>query len=249
MRTVSVKSAARVLDVLELVSTLREGIGVNELARRLEIPNSSASALIATLQGRGYLALEADGYRLAETYREAGWVGGTQALLMRAAQPVMQRLTHATGESSFLGVLTRSNDVRYVQKAVSQHPLRYDGDLSQIRPAYCISIGTVMLAGFSDAALDAYLGSRKLLAVTPRTVTDPAALRKMIERVRKLGHARMSDSHVMGTSGVAAPVRRGERVVAGLAVMAPTHRFELQPDAIVAATVAAAQEISQVLSQ
>ncbi|MGE0798443.1 MAG: IclR family transcriptional regulator [Lautropia sp.] len=249
MRTVSVKSAARVLDLLELVSTLREGIGVNALARRLAMPNSSASALVATLEGRGYLKLAADGYRLAEAYREGGWIGGTQALLLRAAQPAMQRLTAATGESSFLGVLTRGNEVRYLHKAVSQNPLRYDVDLSLIRPAYSISCGIVMLAGMSDEACNAYLGSCELVAVTPRTIADPDALRRMIRRARKLGYARMADSHVMGTSGVAAPIRRGDRVVAGLAVIAPTHRFELQPDAIVAATVAAAAEIGEAIPQ
>ena len=130
MRTVSVKSAARILDVLELLSGLQEGIGLNELARRLDIPKSSASALIATLEGRGYVRSAPDGVALVDAFRDGGWVGGKTATLLRHARPAMQRLSRHTGESCFLGTPTRSFDVQYVEKVVSESALRYDADLS-----------------------------------------------------------------------------------------------------------------------
>lgn len=249
MRTVSVKSAARILDVLELASTLRQGIGVNELGRRLNIPKSSASSLVSTLEGRGYLQADADGYRLADCYRESGWVGGNNAELLRHSRPVMQRLTLATGESCFLGVVTPSLDVQYADKVISDNPLRYDGDLSFTRPAYCTSIGWVILGGMSDAALDEYLASRELVAVTPKTVTDPSKIKRAVRESRTRGCATIADSHVLGASGAAAPIVRGGRVIAGVAVIAPTERFNRQPDQIVHAVKSAAREISQALQR
>jgi DNA-binding IclR family transcriptional regulator len=235
--------------MLELLSGLQAAVGVNELSRRLGIPKSSASMLVATLQDRGYVMATPEGILLAEEHRGAGWVGGRVAHLRRHARPVMQRLSRETGESCFLGVATRSFDIQYVDKAVSESALRYDADLALVRPAYCTSIGWVMLASLNPEQLERYFAGRTLSRLTPRTVTDEDAIRASVAETRRRGFATISDSHVLGTSGVAAPVHRQGRVVAGLAVIAPSERFSLKADANIANTVAAADELSQALAR
>ncbi len=230
-----------------MLSALREPIGVNEIARRLAMPKSSASALVATLHERGYAVSGAGGVALAEAYRDAAWVGGATAALLRCARPAMQRLSRVTGESCFLGVPTARLDVLYLDKVVSDSALRYDADVEQVRPAYCTSIGLVLLGGLSASGLDAYFEGRVLRPVTPRTVTDEALIRREVARGRTRGYVRISDSHVLGASGVAAPVRRDGRVIAGLAVIAPSERFSRQTALNVQATVAAADEVSRAL--
>ncbi len=249
MRTVSVKSAARILDVLELLAGLREGIGVNELARRLEIPKSSASALVATLENRGYVRTGPDGVALLESFRSDGWVGGKTARLLRHARPAMQRLSRRTGESCFLGIATRSFEVQYVEKVVSENALRYDVDLPVVRPAYCTSIGLVLLAGLTASQLDRYFQGRELKRLTPRTVTRESSIRAAVLEAQRNGFATISDSHVLGTSGVSAPVLMQGHVIAGLAVIAPSERFARQPELNVEATVHAARELSQALDR
>lgn len=247
MRTVVVKSAARVLDLLEALAALRDPIGVNEIARRLAMPKSSASALIATLQARGYVVSGAGGVVLAEACRNVGWVGGETAALQRCARPIMQRLSQSTGESCFLGVPTAAFEVLYVDKAVSDSALRYDAELAMLRPAYCTSIGLVLLGGLSESGLDAYFAGRALVPVTPRTVTDVNRIRAAIAIGRKRGYVRISDSHVLGASGVAAPVVANGRVIAGLAVIAPSDRFSRQAALNVKLTVDAAGDLSRAL--
>ena len=247
MRTVSVKSAARILDVLELLAGLPHGIRVNELARRLAMPKSSASSLVATLEGRGYLDVADDGYRLAEAFRRNGWVGGMTAALVRASRTIMERLVAATGESAFLGMPTQQLDVRYVAKVVSDHPLRYDGELTALRPAYCTSIGQAILAYLPARTVDRYFETHELVAVTSRTVTDVDALRKTLAQARARGYVTIADSHVLGASGAAAPVFAGDRVVAGIAVIAPTARFEAARKRIVPAVVEAARALSDAI--
>ena len=247
MRTVSVKSAARVLDVLELMAGRTQGLRVNEMARQLAMPKSSASSLLATLASRGYISPGSDGYRLAEIYRTAGWAGGMTAALMRAAGPVMSRLVAATGESVFLGVATPDMRIQYIAKSVSSNELRYDVDLASPRPAYCTSIGQVILSGLDTAALDRYFKTHELKRITPRTVVDQRAIRRAVRKARDEGFVTIADSHVMGASGVAAPVRAGARVVAGLAAIAPNARFEANRDRIVPAVVAAALLLGQAL--
>ena len=247
MRTVAVKSAARILDVLELLTGLPQGIRVNQLARTLAMPKSSASSLLATLEGRGYVECGSDGYRLAPAYRECGWVGGITGALARAAPGVMKRLVEATGESVFLGVPTPSFEIRYVAKVVSSNPLRYDVELESLRPAWCTSIGQVLLAALDADALDAYFQGRVLTRATPRSVTSERAIRKALCEARAQGYVTIADSHVMGASGAAAPVMLGGKAVAGLAVIAPTARFDAARARIVPAVVAAARALGRAL--
>ena len=248
MRTVSVKSAARILDMLELLAGLPQGIRVNELARQLAMPKSSASSLVATLEGRGYVVAAADGYRLAERYRGTSWVGGPTATLVHESRPVMERLAATTGESAFLGIPTPQLDIRYVAKAVSDNPLRYDVDLVALRPAYCTSIGHAILAFLPERTLDRYFETHELVAVTSRTVTDEPAIRKAIAQARSRGYATIENSNGLGTSGIAAPVFSGERVVAALALIGPSARFDPVRKATIPVVVDAARRISDAIS-
>src|SRR5258708_39557048 len=79
----SVKSAARVLDILELLVRSEEPMALKDLVSILALPKSSAHALLRTLQSRGYVERDAaDRYALAESLRKsAGWIGGPEAHL------------------------------------------------------------------------------------------------------------------------------------------------------------------------
>jgi len=249
VRDVSVKSAARVLDLLQLLASLPGRVRVNEVARLLGIPKSSASSLLATLEGRGYVEQGVDGFRLS-TRLHQGWVGGDFARLMSIARSALSRLVAQTEESAFLGVLTAEWNIRYVQKVVSDSPLRYDVELGTTRAAYCTSIGHVLLAGQSDSRLDTYLESTRFVAITPRTLTERDRIHKAVLAVRRIGYASSSDSHVLGASGIAAPVSNAAgQTIAGLAVIAPSARFAPKRAAITRLVVDAAAELSRSLAQ
>jgi DNA-binding IclR family transcriptional regulator len=224
MSTEGVKSALRVLDLLELLAAYGRPIGVSEAARRLAAPKSSTQALLTTLLARGYVDRTGTDYTLAPALR-GGWAGGPYATLRRVARPVMETLVTRTGESSFLGVLTADGQVQYVDKVTSPQPVRYDADLEPARPAHGTSLGLVMLA-FRDEADRERILAGSLPALTPHTIVDRAALREVLETARRDGHAEVVDGHVLGASGVSAPVfdARG-RVLAALNLGAPTDRF------------------------
>jgi len=245
MRSPPVKSAARILDVLELLAGLPHGIRVNQLARTLEMPKSSASALLGTLAIRGCVETVGDGYRLAEGFRGGGWVGGMTGALVRVGRSIMERLVAETGESAFLGVATPSFEVRYVDKVVSAKPLRYDVELESLRPAHSTSIGQVLLASLTSDALDDYFRTHDLGRGSTRPVISERTVRRAVSVARTQGYVTIADSHVLGTSGAAAPVSAGGRVVAGLAIIAPSARFDAARARIVPHVVAAARDLGR----
>lgn len=245
MRTDLVKSAARVLDLLELLAATPGPIRLSAVAEHMAIPKSSAFALLGTLVAKGYAEEEKDGFRLADRFRETGWAGGDVRRLVDLARPVMEATAGTTGESVFLGVLTATQEVRYVLKSVSPNPLRYDGALEQLRPAYCTSIGHVLLAELGERELDDYLARTELVTWTEATPTDPATIRSLVRAAAARGYAHTVDSHVAGCAGVAAAVfgPTGSRI-AGIAVIGPTWRFLPAREAHARAVQSAAADIS-----
>jgi IclR family acetate operon transcriptional repressor len=220
-----VKSAARVLDVLELFSTSEGTLGVTEVARKLAIPKSSAQGLLTTLASRGYLARHESTYFLPPELREGGWIGGFRARLIAFAQPVLENIAEESGESAFLGALS-GTEIQYLAKVVSRNEVRYDASLSQLRPVYCTSIGLAILAHMDEPVAVGILQRTKLVKVTPNTITDRQAINRILDRAREVGFAEVKDANILGASGVAAPIfgPRGD-VVAALSIGAPTSRY------------------------
>ena len=241
-----VKSAMRVLDLLEVLAASPEALNLTDLARRLAIPTSSASALLATLTKRGYVTRNGGSlYRLAESAGR-GWVGGPYAGLVNVARPVMNEMVERTGETAFLGTLTPGGHVQYLDKVVSPKVIRYDTEMSQLRPAHATSIGKVMLAFLPDAEVAAKLRREGLPQLTPRTITSRSVFLDELARIRRDGVTVNVDERVVGAAGVAAPIRSASgQVIAALNLSAPTARFQQMRAQMTNAVVWGAEEISR----
>src|ERR1700712_57570 len=101
--TGEIKSASRVLDMLELFSTRCDGLTLTEVSKGLALPKSSTLGLLRTLHGRGYLVREADDvYRLNDIVRRDGFA--RHGRLLRVGPPIMRALADELGETVILGM-------------------------------------------------------------------------------------------------------------------------------------------------
>lgn len=244
----SVKSAARVLDILELLSRSEEPMALRDLVAALALPKSSAHALLRTLQSRGYVERDAaDRYALPESLRQSpGWIGGPEAHLAAVARPVMDQLRDELDETVFLGARATRGDVKVLARSVSRAPIRYDSDDPGLRPAYCTAMGRILLAFWDSKSRDAYLVRTRLRPHTPRTVTDAARLRAILVRVAADGYAVLEEEYVLGGSATAAPVFGGDgTVVAALNVGTVSARYPAAKSRIIKGVIRAANTISQ----
>lgn len=245
-----VKSAIRTLEILELLGPALEPISLKEIAVTLGYPKSSAHALTQTLVGRGYLLQQGERYVIADSIRP-GFTGQSRhAALVRIAQPLMDELRRRVGETVLLGVLTPRGDVRTLAKSVSDNPVRFDKDLDRTSPAHCTAMGRVLLAFADDKTREAHLARTSLPPCTPRTVTDQKRLHVILRQVRASGVACSEDEHVLGSTGIAAPVfDRNARIVAALDIGAITARFRAGKDQMIAAVREAAASLSRRIGQ
>ncbi|MDP6709365.1 MAG: IclR family transcriptional regulator [Alphaproteobacteria bacterium] len=245
------KSAERALDILELMALRDESLTLSEISRYLELPKSSASMLLRTLEARGYLGREPGaGYRLNPVFRESriGWIGGAVALLTRISRPVMLDLRDELGETTVLGVLDAEHETRILRHFVSPQAVRYDLGDTTVLPTYCSALGQAMMAYSPVEIVDDYLSRTRMTALTEHTLRTRKAFRKRLVEIRRQGYSVNLDERVPGASGAAVAIfGPGEQVVAALNVSTVTFRFLQSRETIIAALRQSAGRITELL--
>lgn len=220
----SVQNAARLLK--EFSGTDRE-LGVTELSRRLGLGKSTVHRLLATLAAERILDHDpvTGTYRLGLVVYELGTNVTAHSDLHVAATPVLEALRNATKETVHIAVLD-GRQVVYVERLESPQALRIFGRIGHRNHAHCTSNGKVLLAFLPKDQLDAVLRGWRMERRTPHTITDPAAFRAELERVRARGWAENVNESEIGVASVAAPIRDGTgRVVAAVSVAGPVQRL------------------------
>lgn len=244
----SVKSARRVLEILELFAATDRSLALRDVAGLLGLPKSSAHMLLATLEQRGYLVREAgDRFMLLPGLREAGgWVGGMTGLVFRAAHPVMDALLERFDETVVLGAPTPGLDVRIVSHRPSRQAIRYDVSRDPILPGYCTAMGHAVLCHLPEEEVRGYLARTEMHAMTPATLTDPEAILARLSQCRAQGYATNIDERFEGAAGVAVAVRGPHgRPHAALNIVTVTPRFHRRRDEIVPALIDAARGLEE----
>ncbi|MGI9476075.1 MAG: IclR family transcriptional regulator [Hyphomicrobiaceae bacterium] len=241
-----VKSAGRVLDVLEFIASHDKPMFLRDITSALAIPKSSAHMLLSTLCARGYVTGSANsGFKLAGELAESpGWVGGHLRLVTRQAQPVMNELANALMETAALGVLKSNFDVRVVMYKNSPVEVRYDMTDTAELPGYCSAMGYLLLAYSDPSAVRDYLDGIDIEPLTSKTVICKKAIMRRLRRVAARGYSIHVDERLMGASGAAAPILAPNgKVVAALNISTVTPRFNAKRGSIIDHLVAAAERI------
>lgn len=230
--TQAVDRAARLLT--EVVHA-EESVTFTELAAATGLAKSTTSRLLVALERNGLVSRDEMGrFRPGEVFVRFAWRGGGEAALTTVAQPYLNRLGKATGETVNLGV-ERDGMVEQIAQVDSAYVIGATNWLGRPVPLHCAALGKVLLA--YGAAL---LPPGRLDRRTPQTITNRAALAGDLAMVRRRGYAITDGELEPGLVAVAAPVHRdGGAVVAALSVSGPATRLGRDRQAEVAAQCAA----------
>lgn len=146
-----VKSAARVVEILELFDTRQCELSIQEMVEALSLPQSSVSSLVKTLVMKGFLSRTENGRRFTLSERLAflgHWTLGTSRS-MEAIQVLMGRLSETIGESTLLGCQSGLL-MRYVGLIESPHHLRFTLSPNDTRPMQSCGLGIMLLSRMED---------------------------------------------------------------------------------------------------
>jgi DNA-binding IclR family transcriptional regulator len=220
---------AKGLTLLVTLGQYPDGVGLSDLARRVGMPVSTVHRLLATLLSFGFVHFDADyrrytlGLRLFELSHQVALVRG----LSEVAGPVMQRIVQTTGETSLLSVLD-GEEMVYVERFDSPHPIQVRGSIGRRDPLYCTAMGKSLLAFQPEDLRNSIVSRLHLKRLTPHTITNLDELRRELDRTHERGYSLADEEHEPGIRTVAVPVldSRG-RAAAALCITAPAFRVSL----------------------
>ncbi len=223
-----VRSIERTFLVLKAFSSGPEALTIADVARRAGLSRAVSRRFLFTLAELGYIAIADGTFRLTPRVLQFGYNFLATMTLPDLAQPIIEDVSAKVHESSSLSVLD-GPDVVYVARVPAKRIMTIALAVGARLPAYPTSMGRVLLADLTPAALDAYLASTPLKRLTARTVTDPGELRRILAQVRERGWALVDQEIEVGVRSVAAPIRdRGGRTVAALNISAHPSRVTLK---------------------
>jgi IclR family transcriptional regulator, pca regulon regulatory protein len=209
------QSLERGLSILSAFTSTRPLIGVSELARDVGLSRSSAHRYIATLASLGYLEQDraTRRYRLGPRVLDLGFSALNSMELRQVAAADLQNLSDTTGHTVNMAVLD-GVDVVYIERCRSASRSQRDIDLNlhvgARLPAYCTSMGKVLLAGLPLDELEVRLAEMELAKRGPNTITERAALRDELTRVRAEGVAVNNEELAFGLRSIAVGIHGAE---------------------------------------
>src|SRR5207249_7122016 len=136
--------------------------------------------------------------------------------LATLAGPILEEISATLQESSSLGAL-EGDDVVYLARAATRRVISVGLAIGSRLPAYCTSMGRVLLAALSPEELASYLKRVELRALTPKTIVQKKALKSELEWVRTQEYALVDGEFEIGLRSIAVPVRtQSGKVVAAI---------------------------------
>ena len=217
------------------------------LADRCGLNRSTAWRILATLEHHGLVERDpgSNRYRLGFAVLRLAAAAGHEPLV-RLAHPVLRRLAEETGETVNLAVARRLELV-YAGQVQARHVMAPDW-MGHAVPLHATSTGKAFLAALPPEELDALLRA-PLERYTATTITDPAALRAELDRVRARGHAASRGELEPALWGVSAAARDAAgRPAAVLSVWGADARVRERIEALGSAAADAARALEALLA-
>ncbi|WP_226941769.1 IclR family transcriptional regulator domain-containing protein [Pseudooceanicola spongiae] len=201
-----VEALAKGLAVLEAFDSVHPEMSLSEIARRIGSSPAAARRSLITLRALGYVGQQNKKFHLRPKIMTLGSAFYFSARIDEVLQPFLRDLVTKFGDASSVATLEQ-RDVIYIAHNSVQRARRAAATVGARYPAYATSLGRVLLAGQSDAALDRYFDGLVIEPLTSKTITDPGTLRAEIELIRQDGYSTTVDQLDYGITALAVPVR------------------------------------------
>ena len=225
-----VRSLARGLAVIQAFGPERPAMTLTEVAAATGMTRAAARRFLLTLEDLGFVESDGKHFSLTPHILRLGYAYLSSMSWWNVAQPFMEQVAQTVQESCSAAALD-GDEIVYLARIPASRIMSVNLSIGTRLPAYCTSLGRVLLAHRPPAWLDAYLARTALEKRAPRTVTDPARLRAEIDKVRAQGFSVVDEELEAGVRSIAVPLhdRSGACIAAlnigGAAARTPVQRM------------------------
>lgn len=224
----TVKSLVKALNILDVLAEGEEPpYTLTQLSRRLRLHVSTVHRLLVNLVRHGFVeeAAGSGGYQLSFKVLRMGLRVLDRLDFRAVAQPLLRQLNQETKETVHLAILQETRAIS-IEKFGSPHLVGLDARLGGVMPLHCTGAGKTLLAYQDSDILNRIVHTPGLPRYTQHTITNLAALKKELERIREQGYAVDQEEAVDGLSCVAGPVfDHSGRAIAAFSVAGPATRL------------------------
>jgi DNA-binding IclR family transcriptional regulator len=243
-----VKSAERLLDVLDLLARHTRPVPTMTIARECEIPKSSAHHLLNVMRERQFVTYyeSEHAWGLGVALFEIGSAYLRSGPLQRLGRHLLVELTGRTGATSHLAML-HGTEVLYIDKEQPTGTVGLVTEIGVRLPAHLTAVGRAILAELPETQVRALYANQPLVNRTGRGPTSVDALLRDLGDVRAHGFALDDEMVTPGISCVAAPVFSHEGVPAAAVGITFVSAQRTAEDTTIASDVV--REISARLSK
>jgi IclR family pca regulon transcriptional regulator len=221
-------SLARGLAVIQAFSTRRDPLTISHVSNKTGFSRAAVRRCLYTLAQLGFAGSD-DGrhFFLRPRILALGHSYISSMPLAAAAQPVLERISHLLHESCSIAALD-GVDIVYVARANVTRIMSIDLRVGSRLPAYCTSMGRVLLANLPPEELESYLSRAELARRTSRTIVSREKLRQMLRMVRRNGYSIVDQELEHGLRSMAVPIHNsGGKVTAALNVGVQAQRVSI----------------------
>ena len=188
---------------------------VSQVAAASGLDRATARRCLLTLSHLGYADYDGKFFTLTPRVLRLGTACLATMPVPQVVQPHLDRLSQEIGESSSVSILDEA-EIVYVARAAQRKVMSIALMPGSRLPAFCTSMGRVLLAALPIEEAQRRLEMVPLVARTNRTITDVGLILDQLEAVRRTGYALIDQEVEIGLRSIAVPIfnARGATVAA-----------------------------------
>ncbi len=206
---------AKGLRVIEAFSAEHPRLSISQAAEIAGLDRATTRRCLLTLAELGYAAYDGKYFTVTPKVLRLG-TGCLAAMpLPRIVQPVLDTLSEKIGQSTSVSILD-DTEIVYVARAAQRRVMSISLMPGSRLPAYCTSMGRVLLAALDISARQSALEMSDRRPRTPLTMVDITSLMAELAATSERGYALIDQEVEMGLRSIAVPLvnMRGQTVAA-----------------------------------
>ncbi|MCI8837607.1 MAG: IclR family transcriptional regulator [Hungatella sp.] len=185
------RTTQRTVEILKLISRNPDGITLDEICARLDLPKTSAYDIITTLVEMGMANVKKGArqtYTIGLTAYRIGINYTNNLDFLGLIEPELRAFAKSVGKTVFFGVRS-DHDVVYICKFEPENPIITTATVGTKNPMYCTSLGKAILAYTDEETRQQILSRIKFRKKTDNTIMSRGALEAELDKVKRQGYA------------------------------------------------------------
>ena len=203
----NVQSIQRAFDILEVLATERDGMGVTQLGEKLDLHKSTVHRLLNTMMSLGYIDKKpiTGVYCLGMKFVELASLYLGSVELKAEANYYIREYIDRIGLPIQMAILS-DGEALYIEKVEQSNSIRIYAEIGRRVPIHCSSVGKALVFDYSDEEIAEMYNDKPMEKFTEHTMTNIDDLIADINVARERGWSYNRGEFEADVKSVAAPI-------------------------------------------